>query len=230
MLRIRSVRADELDLFVEAGGLPQQHEEVRRYVESMFAAGSMRPEWCFVIEEEGWPLGRVALWTLPGMDEPLDLVLLDLRREDYLTTGTRMLRRALEEARNLGAREVGHVLDAPPMWPQWQHHPEERAGLLERAGFTVGRETIRFEWRDDDSPHFVPGRLVFRPLAEVGEDAFVEAVVRVSEGTLDREVRGEREERGPEKAGASSSTWRASWSTTLRGGGSPIHPRGISSV
>ena len=44
----------------------------------MFDAGCMRPEWCFVIEEGGRDLGRAALWTLPGMDEPLDVVLLDV--------------------------------------------------------------------------------------------------------------------------------------------------------
>jgi len=43
----------------------------------MFAAGSMRPEWCFVAQEEGedHPLGRVAFWTLPGMGEPFEVAL-----------------------------------------------------------------------------------------------------------------------------------------------------------
>ena len=72
-MRIRPVRADELDLFVEVAGYPEHREEVSRYLESMFAAGSMRPEWCFVAQEEGedHPLGRVAFWTLPGMGETL---------------------------------------------------------------------------------------------------------------------------------------------------------------
>jgi hypothetical protein len=60
-MRIRPVHAEELDLFVEAGS-PEHREEVVRYLQSMFAAGSMRPEWCFVAqeEEEDRPLGRVA--------------------------------------------------------------------------------------------------------------------------------------------------------------------------
>ncbi|MDQ3568510.1 MAG: GNAT family N-acetyltransferase [Actinomycetota bacterium] len=203
MPRVRSIGADGLDRFVEAGGLPQHHEEVRQYVESMFRAGSMRPEWCFVLEDEGQLLlGRVALWTLPGMEYPLDLVLLDLRwRQDYLESGAFLLRRVLEEAQGLGADEVGHILDAPPMWPQWQYYPKERAGMLVRAGFIVERETIRFEWRSGNAPPSVPERLVFRSLEEVGKAAFVDAVVRVSEDTLDREIWNEREERGPEKAG-----------------------------
>jgi hypothetical protein len=86
----------------------------------MFTAGSMRPEWCFVAEEdEGRPLGRVAFWTLPGMEEPFALVLLDLPWEDdYAGVGKRLLGDVLEEARSLGAGEIEHVLDAPPMPPQ----------------------------------------------------------------------------------------------------------------
>ena len=77
-MRTRPVRADELDLFVGAAGSPDHRKEVRQYLQSMFAAGSMREEWCFVAEEEDRPLGRVAFWTLPGMEEPFALVLLDV--------------------------------------------------------------------------------------------------------------------------------------------------------
>lgn len=64
MMRTHTVRAAELDRFVEAGGAERHREKVRRYVQDMFEAGSMRPEWCFVIEEGGRSLGRAAFWTL----------------------------------------------------------------------------------------------------------------------------------------------------------------------
>ena len=38
-MHTRTVRADELDLFVEAGGVPDHRREVEQYLESMFAAG-----------------------------------------------------------------------------------------------------------------------------------------------------------------------------------------------
>lgn len=198
-MRTHTVRAAELDRFVEAGGAARHRGEVRQYVQSMFDAGSMRPEWCFVIEEGGRSLGRVALWTLPGMDEPLDLVLLDVPWED-LSAGVRLLEDVLERARSLGAREIGHVLDAPPMWPQWQGSPDRRAGLLERVGFFLRRETSRFEWRRENGLPAVARRLDFRTLDEVGEEAFVGAIERVSEGTLDREIQDERDELGPAEA------------------------------
>jgi hypothetical protein len=200
-MRTRPVHTEELDLFIEAGS-PEHREEVRRYLKSMFTAGSMRPEWCFVAQEEkeDRPLGRVAFWTLPGMEEPFALVLLDLPWDgDYMGVGTRLLGDVLNEARSLGAKEIEHVLDAPPMRPQFQHSPEERVEMLRSVGFAFRRETGRFEWRGGE-PNVEPARLSFRTLEEVGDEAFVEAMRRVSEGTLDREIREERERLGPQRA------------------------------
>ena len=200
-MHVRPVCANDLELFVEAAGTPDQLREVERYLERMFAARSMRPEWCFVTEEEGeGPVGRVAFWTLPGMEEPFALVLLDVPWDgDFMGVGKRLLGGVVEEARALGAVEIEHVLDDPPMRPQFQYHPEKRIELLESAGFIFRRETGRFEWRGEEPPA-VSSRLTFRTLEEVGEDAFVDAMREVSEGTLDREIRGERERLGAQRA------------------------------
>jgi RimJ/RimL family protein N-acetyltransferase len=134
------------------------------------------------------------------MKKPFALVLLDVPWEDdYMGVGTRLLGDALESARALGAEEVEHVVDDPPMRPQFQHHPEQRIELLESVGFDFRRETGRFEWRGGEPPAN-SGRLSFRTLEEVGEDAFVETMRTVSEGTLDREIQGERERLGAERA------------------------------
>jgi predicted N-acetyltransferase YhbS len=86
----------------------------------MFAADSIRPEWCFVAEEENRPIGRIASWTLPGIEKPFVLVLLDVSWEgDYTGVGTRLLGDVLEEARGLGAEESEHVVDDPPTRPQF---------------------------------------------------------------------------------------------------------------
>jgi RimJ/RimL family protein N-acetyltransferase/GNAT superfamily N-acetyltransferase len=224
-MRTRPVGADELDLFVEAASSPGHRKEVRRYLHSMFAADSMRPEWCFVAqeEEEDRPLGGVAFWTLPGMDAPLALVLLDLPwNGDYMGVGTRLLGDVLNEARRLGAEEIEHVLDVPAMRPQFQYHPQKRIELLESFGFAFKRETSRFEWREGE-PNSEPERLSFRTLEEVGDEAFIDAMRRVSEGTLDREIREARARLGPQEAARAffedakrveheSSWWRLAYS------------------
>jgi GNAT superfamily N-acetyltransferase len=200
-MNTRPVGADELYIFVEIAGAPDHRREVGQYLKNMFATGSMRPEWCFVVEEEGGgPLGRVAFWTLPGMEEPFALVLLDVPwDEDYMGVGTSLLEDVLDRARALGAEEIEHVIDDPPMRPQFQHHPEQRTELLESVGFDFRRETERFEWRGGKPPA-VPERLSFRTLEEIGEDAYIGAMRTVSEGTLDREIQGERERLGAKRA------------------------------
>ncbi len=92
-----------------------------------------------------------------------------------------------------------HVVDDPPMRPQFQDHAEQRVELLESVGFAFRRETGRFEWRGREPPS-VSGRMPLRTLEDVGEDAFVEAMREVSEGTLDREIQGERERLGEQRA------------------------------
>jgi RimJ/RimL family protein N-acetyltransferase len=199
-MHISTVSLEDLDLFVEAAGLPDHRKEVERYLDRMFAAGSMRPEWCFVAEEGDRPLGRVAFWTLPGMEEPFALVLFDVDWEgDHAAVGARLLRYILDAARALGAEDIEHVIDDPPIRPQFQHHAQKRIELLKNSGFYLRRETGRYEWRGT-TPPTDPGRLSFLALEEVGEERFIEAMERVSEGTLDQEIRAEREKLGTRRA------------------------------
>ena len=199
-MHIRPVTPGDLDLFVEVAGASDHRREVEQYLDRMFAASSMRPDWCFVAEDEGHPLGRVALWTLPGMEEPFAIVLFDVKWDDeHVHVGRRLLEEVLAEARTLGAEEIEHVIDDPPMRPQFQHHPRRRIELLEGVGFALRRETGRFEWRAGEPPA-VPERLTFRTLRDVGEEAFVDAMEIVSEGTLDREILEERQRLGAQRA------------------------------
>lgn len=199
-MHVRSAASVGLDTFVESAGDPAHHREVRRYLETMFAAGSIRPEWCFVAEEDSGPYGRIAFWTLPGMGEPFAIVLFDVFWSgNYRDAGARLLDFVLEEARRLGSAEIEHVIDGPPQKPQFQHYPDKRIELLEDAGFSLRRETVRFELAHGgiSAP---TGRLHLRSLEEVGEEAFVTAIRRVSDGTLDREILADRKRIGPEGA------------------------------
>jgi predicted N-acetyltransferase YhbS len=121
-MRIRSLGTNELDLFIDAAGFPDHRKEVEQDLDRMFAAGSMRPEWCFFAEEGGRPVGRVAFWTLPGMEEHFALVLLDVDWEsDCAAVGTRLLGHTMDAARTLGAEELmaryAYVSRPPPGAP-----------------------------------------------------------------------------------------------------------------
>ena len=166
----------------------------------MIERGSMRPEWCFIADGGRETVGRAALWSLPHDATPSSLVLVDVAWDDDLGVGEDLVRFALGRARALGAIEIQHVLDAPPQWPQWQERPERRVALIHRMGFSLIRETSRFEWTGDRPVPAITGRLTFRSLPDVGEEAFITAIRLVSEATLDRRTEADRAAHGAEAA------------------------------
>ncbi|MCK9918336.1 hypothetical protein MXD81_55360, partial [Microbacteriaceae bacterium K1510] len=190
----------ELTLFASVGTELAHQDDVKRYVEKMAAAGSMRLEWCFLVEEDQQPVGRVAFWTLPKLENPLDLVLLELPWESpkLLSLGAALMESVLKQMLTLGAEEVGYVLDAPPSAPQWQLFTENRMQLLHHNGFTAARETFRFERTTLEQSPGKTSDFQFRTLPQVGEAAFIDAIARVSESTFDQRIREGREQNGSE--------------------------------
>jgi len=128
--------------------------------------------------------------TVAFVSRPLDLVLLDVlwETEGAYEIGVNLLQEVFRTARLLGVDELGHVMDSPGQWPQWQFHEGQRAALLESQGFRVDREIHRFEFHTGEAklPSVDEQGLIFRSLIEVGEKAFKVALIRVSEGSLDR--------------------------------------------
>jgi RimJ/RimL family protein N-acetyltransferase len=201
MTSIRSIAPGELPVFTSVAG-PDHATDQAAYVSDMIERGTMRPEWCFVAEQDGRIVGRYGYWTLPSLDHPEWIVLLDVapgvHDPDADAVATELLAHALAGARKAGSPTLGLALDEPPQWPQWQDDPDRRAGWLEAAGFRVRRETLRFELQAADA--VVPpdaDRLTFRDLETVGEAAFLDAIERVSAASLDQITRDERDRLGP---------------------------------
>ena len=77
-MRIRPIQPAELPVFAGAATHSEHVGAVHDYVSDLLIKGSMRTEWCYVAESRGREIGRAAFWTLPKMNHPLDLVLLDV--------------------------------------------------------------------------------------------------------------------------------------------------------
>ena len=200
-MRIRPIQPDELPVFAGAATHSEHVGAVHDYVSDLLIKGSMRTEWCYVAESRGQEVGRAAFWTLPKINRPLDLVLLDVlwETEGSYEIGVNLLQEVFRIARLLGVDELGHVMDSPGQWPQWQFHEGQRAALLESQGFRVDREIYRFEFhtRAAKLPSVDERGLIFRSLIEVGEEAYKAALIRVSEGSLDRRRLVKRQQLGP---------------------------------
>jgi len=200
LITIRPIQPEELDDFVAAATAPADRHDVKEYVMRMFASGCMRPEWCYLAEQDGLIVGRASFWTLPKLDRPLDYVLIDLPWEhaNGIAIGEAMLDATRETAHALGADELGYCLDTPPAAPFWQHCTEARMRLMQACGFRIARETYRFELKNPVAQPEAASPLYFRSYAEVGEVAFREAIARVSAGTFDQRIREGQEMHGAE--------------------------------
>jgi hypothetical protein len=100
------------------------------------------------------------------MSHPHALVLLDVPwvNEGAYEIGVNLLQELLRIARLLGVGELGHVMDSPAQWPQWQFHEGQRSALLESQGFRVDRVMDRFEFHPGEArfPSFGERGLAFR--------------------------------------------------------------------
>jgi RimJ/RimL family protein N-acetyltransferase len=201
-LIVRPLAAHEIATFARVCGRNTHASEVSDYLQRMFHQSAIRLEWCFVAEEASQIIGTIAYWTLPALGKPQDFVLLALpwERDDFLSLGTQLLQETLLSVQHAyGVQEIGHALDTPPCNPQWQFFPKQRMTLLHQMGFQDRRRTLRFEWLVEAALPLAKTRLLFRPLAEVGEIAFITAIEQVSAGTFDQRIQQDRKLQGPER-------------------------------
>ena len=195
---IRPIEAHELEAFVRITTDEAQALSILQYLQQLLEKDSVRLPWCFVAEDNGQLLGRVALWKLPKNEQPGHIILFDLpwQQSGWEAIGQQLLQEALSVARSLGVEKLRHMLDTPPQAPQWQDFYEQRRQVLESAGFVSERQTQRFELRQEGNAVTFPNGLVFRAISEVGEYAFLEALESVSADSFDQITRHDREEMG----------------------------------
>jgi hypothetical protein len=195
---VRTARHDDLPALTVIEGDDERNAATAAYLADLLDAGCTRPEWCLVAEApDGRLIGNVVLWTMPGRDEPLDVVLLEARD---LPAGEALLAAAGRLARSLGADEQGHVLDSPAQPPQFQRDLDLRRDLLARASFTLDRDGCRFAWRSGAAMPAQDPRLTWRSLAGLGEGPFIDLLEDVFRDTADSIFQAEIAEHGVRRA------------------------------
>jgi RimJ/RimL family protein N-acetyltransferase len=181
--------------FLQVTAASPHQAELAAYLDTLVAQCCTRPEWWVV--DRG---SRAALWSLPGVEVPSHVVLIETAWSDAdLVAGRALMSRVHELASELGAGELGHTIDSPPVPSQYQEHPEARVALLEATGYELLRDGLRWllsspRAEAQDAP------LSFRTIAEVGEDAFVDAIAATFAGTADNELTRDIEEHGLREA------------------------------
>ncbi|MFF0827236.1 GNAT family N-acetyltransferase [Brevibacillus sp. NPDC003359] len=205
MITVRRIHPEDLPAFIAFPDHPASvRDDIAAYLDKMFTQGAMRQDWCFVLEVHGKMAGRLAFWTLPGSEQASDLGLWELpwKESECPSLGAHFLREAFTLMAGNLTEKIGYVLDSPSSSPQWQTNHQERRNVLEALGFRISRETNRFERHAPIEETSIPSEethdpIVYRSLPEVGEAAFVDAILRVSQFTHDQQIAEERLEKGP---------------------------------
>jgi RimJ/RimL family protein N-acetyltransferase len=115
-----------------------------------------------------------------------------------------VLEESFAKLRSSGVTKVRWAFDSADFWgdvlrpyPHWHKQRE----LADRVGMSLRQEKINYLYPAAVATHSaVPSRLIYRTLQEVGEAAYIEAIWRVTEGTLDQSDLEVRHRLGPEQA------------------------------
>ncbi len=139
---------NNIEAFSSVATLPEHIADTVQYVQRLFDTKCSRPEWCFVAENSGGAIARIALWSLPAQHIPLDFVLFNAHWDAYCIAPDDVATLLLSHAERFfiaaGAKSIGHCQDTPPREPQWQTNEAARQQCLERAGFHIARHTLRY--------------------------------------------------------------------------------------
>ena len=187
-----------MDAFLWVSARSPYQQQLEDYLAALLERQSTKPDWCVVGLETGVPVARAALWALPDHELPTDIVLIDADWSDAeLATGRSLLASVHDLAAAHGADALTHHIDSPPGPPQYQENEAARIRLLAESGYELLRDGLR--WSYSGLPAQEARRapaLVFRSLAEVGHEAFIEAIASTYQGTRDAWISSSIEEHG----------------------------------
>lgn len=194
MIIIRPARPEEIPALTVIADDDERNSATAEYLTGLLDSGCTRPDWCLVAEAgDGRLVGNIVLWTTPGREVPMDIVLFEA---GDAVTGALLLQEAGLLARSLGAQTQGHAWDWPAQAPQFQRDAQLRSELLGDGGFALSRDGCRFRWTSGSPVPPADPRLTWRSLAELGEAPFVDLLQDVLAETADSLLLAEVDKHG----------------------------------
>ncbi len=180
---IRPIRREELAAFAAFSEQTERNTALAKSLQDWLSGEQTRLDWLIVAEDDGAFVARIAYTTDRGLSHPLYVVFFDAPWErEAWALQDELFRRSLELVGADRIPQLEYYLDTPS---ERVPEPDALMAALDRFGFTLTLERLRFEWTPA-SPLPAPTHfLTFRTLADVGEEAFIAAMERVSQGTLD---------------------------------------------
>lgn len=189
-MNARRATAADVEALVGFPGVPGVVGLPREQVRGDFEAGRMRPEWSWVLEQEGRLVGRALWWgrgdvvpsvldaldVLPEVDDPRSAAVELLRggHADFATSGERLL--------------LPHTVRLPGGWrddPQSVRAVAWRCAAMSDLGVTGSLERLQYAWTPANGVPASSARVMLRPGSD---DEFVQLFVQAARGSLDAET------------------------------------------
>lgn len=201
---IRTIKEDELYSFSKLGTNEKNATEFKDLLINWFKEGKSKKEWCFVAEDDNGFCARIVYWIF--LDQPLDLKICafhieDHQLEEFISIGNALISTSLEAMCVKGFNTIEyHFYKSDKLLSN------EYKNLLIINGFNVTQEKKNFTFKtSDDIPQKVEELqrvypIYFKRLADISADKFIEAIEKVTEGTLDDDLLFNLHEFGPKKA------------------------------
>lgn len=183
-MRYRSATPADLEALIGFPDTPGLRSPGRDQVRADFAAGRMRPEWSWVLEQDDRIVGR-ALWWGRGATTPIVLETLDLlpHLADPRALAVGLIRGG--HARFALARPPDYLIRLPAGWRedeptvqavQWRREAAAKAGL------TQSLERRQLAWTPSSPVPDASTRVTFRTGSD---EEFLELFQGVAQGSLD---------------------------------------------
>ena len=189
-MKIRAINQDELRRFAAVSFPLEDSEQGQQVVADFWTSGESRPEWCIVAEDGDAWLGSVFFRNRGDGVAFYDLQV--NADQNYQEIGSQLL---LEGLRQLYAQGVQRFVRN---FQTGEPHVEKWRSLLDNLKILPEQEKPVFTWKRGQTLPVIHQRLNFQSLNAVGEAAFVDAIQRVTEGTLDRVDQADRAQSGPQ--------------------------------
>lgn len=182
-ITVRAIAIHELDEFIHLAQSSHSPEQLREWLLTSWKKGESFPEWCFIAEQDGQWVGRVAYWSFPSSAADIKMFGLSLPWDhpDYLTMAKALMTKSLRQMQQLGATNLEGRLyvDSPFL--------EERKAIFGTVSIPIIQDKMGFICHQWNHQPVQPEWLHFKNLNEVGEETFIQAIQLVSQDTLDRE-------------------------------------------
>jgi len=186
-MRFRRATADDVDALIDFPDVPGIVSLPRDQVREDFDAGRMRPEWSWLLEEEGRLLGRALWWGRGEVPSALDALDVLPELDGPRSAAVDLLRAGLDSFGTVSPPP--YTVRLPGGWrddPRATRAASWRREAAADVGLTNELERRQYAWTPENGVPVGSTRLSFRP----GTDAeFVGLFREAARGSLDVETR-----------------------------------------